>query len=308
MALPAKPSRLIHFGAFELDAVNGELRKAGVSLKMHPQPLRVLLLLAERPGQVVTREEIQRSLWGDNTFVDFERGINFCVNQIRTALGDDAEKPRYVETLPRRGYRFIATVAMDTAPDSPAANERISERPPGEATNLGTNQGFSAVAVPAGEPVTRLQSPTVPTRKRRYFLATLGLSAVLQAAKQNKGALFVGSLLLVTVVGYEFHPLFRVRHLGVPFQDFTIAQATDAGDSVEAAISPDGKYILSITEQNGKRGLFLRHIATGSTTQVVAQSSDYYTGPVFSPDGNYVYFLAAQNASSGIRLSCAHPS
>ena len=114
--LPALPSPVSRFGMFELDATNLELRKAGVALKIHPQPLRVLLLLAGRPGQVVTREEIQRCLWGDNTFVDFERGINFCVNQIRATLGDDAEKPRYVETLPRRGYRFIAPVKTEVAP------------------------------------------------------------------------------------------------------------------------------------------------------------------------------------------------
>src|SRR6476646_8469014 len=116
MASPAGASSVIRFGPFELDAANGELRKAGVSLKIHPQPLQVLLLLAQHAGQTVTREEIQHSLWGDNTFVDFERGINFCVNQIRVALGDDAEKPRYVETLPRRGYRFIAPASTVAAP------------------------------------------------------------------------------------------------------------------------------------------------------------------------------------------------
>jgi DNA-binding winged helix-turn-helix (wHTH) protein/tetratricopeptide (TPR) repeat protein len=183
MASPAGPSSVIRFGAFELDTVNRELRKAGVSLKIHPQPLQVLLLLAEHAGQVVTREEIQHCLWRDNTFVDFERGINFCINQIRTALGDDAEKPRYVETLPRRGYRFIATVAMDIAPDSPAADQPISEQPPGEAPDLGTDQRLNAVAVPAGEPVTRLHSPTpAPTRKRRYFLVALGLATMMAAA------------------------------------------------------------------------------------------------------------------------------
>jgi TolB-like protein/Flp pilus assembly protein TadD len=123
------PISLIRFAKFELDETNAELRKAGVSLKINPQALRVLRLLAEHPGQTVTREEIQRCLWGDNTFVDFERGINFCVNQIRTTLGDDAEKPRYVETLPRRGYRFIAPVKSDAATTAPAARERISERP-----------------------------------------------------------------------------------------------------------------------------------------------------------------------------------
>jgi TolB-like protein/DNA-binding winged helix-turn-helix (wHTH) protein/tetratricopeptide (TPR) repeat protein len=104
------PSTSIRFGAFELDAATGVLRKGGIAVKLHPQPFRVLQLLVENPGQPVTREEIRHCLWGENTFVDFERGINFCVNQIRTALGDDADNPKYVETLPRCGYRFIASL------------------------------------------------------------------------------------------------------------------------------------------------------------------------------------------------------
>ena len=116
MASPAYPPSVICFGQFELDAANSELRKAGVSLKIHPQPFRVLLLLAEHPRQIVTRDEIHCCLWDDNTFVDFERGINSCVNQIRATLGDDPEKPRYIETVPRRGYRFIASVSIQDRP------------------------------------------------------------------------------------------------------------------------------------------------------------------------------------------------
>jgi DNA-binding winged helix-turn-helix (wHTH) protein/Tfp pilus assembly protein PilF len=111
MASSARPSSVLRFGSFELDAASAELRKAGIPLKLHPQPLRVLLLLTARPGQIVEREEIQHTLWGDNTFVDFEGGINFCIKQIRDTLGDAADKPRYIETLPRRGYRFIAPVS-----------------------------------------------------------------------------------------------------------------------------------------------------------------------------------------------------
>src|SRR4029077_11447556 len=81
--------------------------------KLQPQPFQVLLLLAGRAGTVVTREEIQRNLWRDSTFVDFEHGINFAINQIRGALADSADRPRYIETLPRRGYRFIAVVTHD---------------------------------------------------------------------------------------------------------------------------------------------------------------------------------------------------
>src|SRR5215469_1366552 len=130
MASPAGTPSVIRFGAFELDAVNGELRKAGVSLKIHPQPFKVLLLLTEHSGRVVTREEIRQCLWGDNTFVDFERGINFCINQIRATLIDDAEKPQYVETLPRRGYRFLAPVTAAIDPTTlPRAFDSLAVLP-----------------------------------------------------------------------------------------------------------------------------------------------------------------------------------
>jgi len=110
MASIPSESPKIRFGPFELDEAAGRLLKSGTPLKLAPQPLRVLSLLIRKKGQVVTREEIQKSLWGETTFVDFQHGINFSVNQIRTALCDDAEVPRYIETLPRIGYRFIASV------------------------------------------------------------------------------------------------------------------------------------------------------------------------------------------------------
>ena len=116
MASHAAPPAKIRFDSFQLDAASGELRKSGIRLRLQPQPFRVLLLLIEASGEVVTREEIRNCLWKDSTFVDFEHGINFSINQIRGALSDSAEKPRYVETLPRRGYRFIGTLERSTAP------------------------------------------------------------------------------------------------------------------------------------------------------------------------------------------------
>ncbi len=109
-------STRFRFDAFELDAASGELRKAGRLLKLQPQPCRVLALLIEHADQLVSREEIQRCLWQDSTFVDFEHGINFSINQIRAALGDSAAKPRYVETLPRRGYRFVGKLEPPPTP------------------------------------------------------------------------------------------------------------------------------------------------------------------------------------------------
>ncbi len=123
----AQPERRYRFGVFEADAATGELRRQGLRVRLNAQPFQVLLLLVERPGAVLTREEISRALWPDGTFVDYEHGVNSAVNRIREALGDKAAHPRYVETLARRGYRFIAPVEQfgqtpDPTPDTePAA-------------------------------------------------------------------------------------------------------------------------------------------------------------------------------------------
>jgi DNA-binding winged helix-turn-helix (wHTH) protein len=102
--------RRYRFGVFEADASAGELRKHGVRIKLNAQPFQVLMLLLERPGEVLTREQIYRELWPDGTFVDSEHGVNSAVNRLRDALGDTAGNPRFVETLSRRGYRFVAPV------------------------------------------------------------------------------------------------------------------------------------------------------------------------------------------------------
>ena len=103
-------ARRYRFGVFEADAATGELRRQGVRVRMHAQPFQVLMMLVERPGEVVTREEISRELWPDGTFVDYEHGVNSAVNRVREALGDKANSPRFVETLARKGYRFVAPV------------------------------------------------------------------------------------------------------------------------------------------------------------------------------------------------------
>jgi DNA-binding winged helix-turn-helix (wHTH) protein/TolB-like protein len=120
----------IRFGLFELDPATGDLRREGRPVRLQPQPARVLALLASRAGEVVSREELRQQIWNDGTFVDFERGLNFCISQIRTALNDSADSPRFIETLPRRGYRFIAPVnaiaATPAAVETPAAGGRQS--------------------------------------------------------------------------------------------------------------------------------------------------------------------------------------
>src|SRR5690348_11020771 len=113
-------ANVLRFDSFELDTGAGELRKNGDRIKLPPQPFRVLELLVRRSGEVLTRAEIRERIWCDDTFVDFEQGLNFCIRQIREALGDTAVAPRFIETLPRRGYRFLVPVEM-AAPIDPKA-------------------------------------------------------------------------------------------------------------------------------------------------------------------------------------------
>src|SRR5271166_2565584 len=113
MESPQGASRIIRFGSFQANLVAGELRRNGTRVRLQEQPFQILVLLLERAGEVVSREELQQKLWAADTFVDFDNGLNIAVKKLRVALGDDAETPRYIETLPRRGYRFIARVAAD---------------------------------------------------------------------------------------------------------------------------------------------------------------------------------------------------
>jgi cholera toxin transcriptional activator len=115
--------RVFRFGVFEANEAAGELRKHGVRIKLHSQPFKVLLLLLERPMGIVTREEMRQRLWGTETFVDFDHGLNTAVNKLREALGDSASVPRYVETVSGKGYRFLAPVTLR----SPASDSDIGQ-------------------------------------------------------------------------------------------------------------------------------------------------------------------------------------
>jgi len=132
MATQPQSAARLNFGPFEADVPAGELRRNGVRVRLSGQPLQILLILLAHPGEVVTREQLREEIWAETTFVDFEHGLNAAVNKLRRALGDAAEKPHYIETLPRKGYRFIAPIAglaaivpsVDSPQISPARRQR----------------------------------------------------------------------------------------------------------------------------------------------------------------------------------------
>src|SRR5258708_13699937 len=112
-----EPLNFRRFGPFTLDLANGILSRDGKRIPLQPQPATVLVLLASRAGELVTRKELQSAVWTDGTIVDFDQGLNWCVKRIRDVLGDDAEHPRFIETVPRKGYRFLpGALVVDAAP------------------------------------------------------------------------------------------------------------------------------------------------------------------------------------------------
>jgi len=248
MASPAHPPPVICFGPFELDAASGELRKADIPLKIHPQPFRVLLLLAERPRRVVTRDEIQRCLWGENTFVDYERGINSCVNQIRAVLGDDPERPRFIETLPRRGYRFIAPVTT-----------KIGLEP---ASNHG-----SAASIAAPQPSQSEMASFVRSAPALHVVTDQDAATHFPNSTQKQVLGVAGSLALLLIVGAAWW-LIR-RHAPTPLSLPDLKQLQLTANSSEnaitgGAISPDGKYLAYADTT----GIHIKLIKTGDTHDV----------------------------------------
>jgi DNA-binding winged helix-turn-helix (wHTH) protein len=121
MERPAANSNKVRFGLFEADLETRELRKSGAKIKLNEQPFQVLALLLKHPGEVVTREELQTRLWPADTFVDFDVSLNGAVKRLRQALGDESDNPRFIETLYRRGYRFIAPVSIPSSEGAPRA-------------------------------------------------------------------------------------------------------------------------------------------------------------------------------------------
>ena len=138
-----QPGVLFQFGVFALDTRAGELRKHGLRIRLQEQPLQVLRMLLEHPGEVVTREELQKQLWPADTFVDFDHGLNKAINKLREALGDSAESPRFVETVARRGYRFLAEVRVSEAGPLRGREETVPATPSAESPSGSTTTGVA---------------------------------------------------------------------------------------------------------------------------------------------------------------------
>ena len=273
--------RLISFGIFEVDLQAGELRRAGQKLKLTGQPLQVLTILLERSGEVVTREELQKRLWPD-TFVDIDHSLNATINKIREVLGDSAESPRWIETLPRRGYRFIGPV--ENRPD------RYPPTPLGTGTYVAQRTGTLRLLILLGACVLlagvgwfvhKWQRPA-STVQRALTRVTFdqGLQFGATWSPDNRMIAYSSDR------GGKFDIWVQQISGGDPIQI-----TKGPGHNWQPDWSPDGKYIAYRSE-DGEGGLFIIPALGGAGLARKIVSAGFY--PRWSPDGSRILFQTSQ--------------
>jgi DNA-binding winged helix-turn-helix (wHTH) protein len=195
MTPSAHESRTVTFGEFAVDCRTGELYRRGKKVKVQLQPMQVLLALLEKPGEIVTREELRQKIWPADTFVDFEHSLNTAIKKLRQALGDRAGKSKYVETLPRRGYRFLATVT--SSEQRPAARNAVTSRLEGKVFRVVAEEGMECVLAPVDgkafeewQRLTRLGDDvglSIMITEKRLLLVGAGQSVRLLAVDGGSG-------------------------------------------------------------------------------------------------------------------------
>ena len=228
-----KNGNLLRFSSFELDLRAGELRKNGLRIKLQDQPFQILALLLEKPGELVTREELRERLWPADTFVDFDHSLNSAVKKLRQALSDDPDTPRFIQTLPRRGYRFIAPVGNGT-----------SLAP---ATQSGESTIQSGVPSPAPLPAEVQQALSPAGRSHHWKLWAAGGFGFLLA--------------LGLVAWFGFRPATSSLNLA-PIR--LVPLTTYSSGSSKPSFSPDGNQIAYSWEHENQEGvdIYIKEIGT----------------------------------------------
>ena len=267
------------FGPFELDPAQQQLRRRGIRLRLPASRIRLLLLLVNRRGELVSREEIAACLWTDAKTVDVITGINTAMNQLRSQLGDDPAAPKFIETVIGSGYRFIAKVSEIEAPV-----QSMSETIPQHQT-LGGDEGSIALKEMAWP-----EAPSLDANAGGH-----------QDSSPAKGARTIAVVSAVAVALALCIP-FLLYHRADPQAELKLTRVTRSGDIQSADISPDGNYVAYVREAGGEQSLWLKQLATDRILQLASLGTFKCPGLEFSPDGNYVYFVRKELLGPGGEL------
>jgi len=248
------------FGTFELDRGTAELRKRGIRIKLQEQPYRILCLLLDSPGELIAREVLCAALWPEDTFVEYEHSLNAAIAKLRQTLGDSAENPRFVETVARRGYRFIAPI------EAIAVSESTTDIAP---------QSAPIAAIDAAD-CARPPQPFAPEHHRKLWIVGAAIAAILGA---------VGAAVILG------------RHSTTSTTPEITRLTFDSGLTTDPAASPDGKLLAYATDRNGSGHLHIwvqQFMPEGQAVQLTRGDADDHQ-PTFSPDGSTIAFRSERD-------------
>src|SRR5499427_8532079 len=281
----------LRFGVFELDPKAGELRKKGMKIKLQGQPVDILVMLLERPGETVTREELQEKLWPADTFVDFEQGLNNAMKRLRAALDDDAESPHFIETLPRRGYRFIAPVESTGIGNLQveALNDVVPTHAPKRlrTLRLAILFGGCVLLLGAGFYLYKLRKVSELPRQRTLTRITFDEGLQNEPTWSPDGRYIAYS----SDRGGKFDIWVQQVSGGNPVQI-----TKRPGNNWQPDWSPDGKYIAYRSE-DGEGGLYIAPALGGAGLERKVSSFGYF--PRWSPDSSQILFLTGLSSGAG---------
>jgi Tol biopolymer transport system component/DNA-binding winged helix-turn-helix (wHTH) protein len=267
----------ISFGEFELDVRTGELRKGERRIRLQEQPFQILLMLLEHPGQLVTREEICNRIWPDGTIVEFEHSIGTAVKKLRQALNDEADNPRYVETLPRRGFRFVFP-HVEVLRAEPAAEKAGRD---------------SAAVEPAPQQAARLKDPVITPAWGAGLVTrtTAGVeTGVPSQAKRRLWLVLVSAAVLLAAVAL-FANWWRHRSRSETLDESSLTQVTTSiGADIMPSLSPDGSAVAYSSDKNGSFEIYVRTPAPGGREIQLTTDGNENFEPAWSPDGTQIAY------------------
>ena len=275
MATPANDQTRFRFSVFEVDLAAGELRRRGVPLSLQEKPFHILALLLERRGEIVTREELQSRLWPDGTFVDFDKGLNTAMKKLRQTLGDSADAPIFIETVHRRGYRFIAPTYSD---------EQFALTP--------------AMPNEAGDEMPAVQGSANPED------VSIKLETGVRGGPARPFYLYMGVVLVILVAAAGPAWYWHTRRPALSLQTMRITPVTRNGSVRQMAISPNGKFVVFALRDGIRQALWTHDLSTNSEMQLLAFDTVNFPGIAISPDSRYVYFGRSETTNPSIGYLC----